>query len=477
MPDLKCTMLTGSENVLTEATIKEFRASLRGPLLTPSDPGYDEARVLWNGMHDKRPALIARCSGVADVIAAVNFARARELLTAVRGGGHHMAGNGSCDGGIMIDLSLMKSVHVDPRARTARVQGGATLGDLDRETQVFGLAAPAGNVSTTGIGGLTLGGGLNNLRRKYGLAIDNLQSAELVTADGQVLTASQDENSELFWGIRGGGGNFGVVTSFEFRLHPVGPMVTLCAPWYPVEDAKGILAKWRDFMSTAPEEFSSIALFWTVPAAPGIPEEFQGKRALVLAGVHCGSLEEGQRLIQPLRELGTPMIDQSGPAPWTVVQSAFDPFFPKGQRQYYFKSRYLKNLGDDAIDALLPRAIHPPVAPILVALWHYGGAMQRVGNTETAFMGREAPFLLSVDCIWDDPAKNDEVIAYARAYLAAMEPFAHGGLYVNFSGFGEEGDKLVRDTYGANYQRLVALKNKYDPGNLFRLNQNIKPTV
>ena len=475
MPDLKCTMLTGSENVLTEAAVTELRTSLRGPLLTPSDPGYDEARVLWNGMHDKRPVLIARCSGVADVIVAVNFARTHQLLTAVRGGGHHMAGNGSCDGGIMIDLSLMRAVHVDPKAKTARVQGGATLGDLDRETQVFGLATPGGVVSTTGVGGLTLGGGLSHLRRKYGLAIDNLLSAELVTAEGQVLTVSQDENSELFWGIRGGGGNFGVVTSFEFRLHPVGPIVALCAVWYPVENAKAILGQWRDFMAKAPEEFSGVADFWTVPAAPGIPEEFQGKRAVVVAGVHCGPLEEGLKCIQPLRELGTPMLDQSGPAPWTVVQTAFDPFFPKGQRRYYFKSRYLKSLDDGTIDALLDRAIHPPVPSILIALWHYGGAMQRVGNTETAFMGREAALLLSVDCIWDDPAKSDEVIAYARAFLAEMEPFSQGGMYVNFSGFGEEGDKLVQETYGANYKRLVALKNKYDPGNLFRLNQNIRP--
>jgi FAD/FMN-containing dehydrogenase len=332
-------------------------------------------------------------------------------------------------------------------------------------------------VSTTGVGGLTLGGGLNHLRRKYGLAIDNLLSVEIVTADGKVLTASKDENSELFWGVRGGGGNFGVVTSFEFRLHPVGPIVALCAVWYPVDNAKAILQKWRDFMSSAPEEFSGVADFWTVPAAPGIPEEYQGKRALVLAGVHCGVLEEGLACIQPLREMGTPMLDQSGPAPWTVVQSAFDPFFPKGQRQYYFKSRYLKRLDDATIDALLPRAINPPDPSILIALWHYGGAMQRVGNTETAFMGREAAILLSVDCIWDDPAKTEEVLAYARAYLAEMEPYSPGGLYVNFAGLGEEGEKLVKAAYGANYERLVALKSKYDPGNLFRLNQNIRPTA
>lgn len=465
------------ESVLTEAEVQDFRSSLRGQLLTPSDQGYDEARQLWNGMHDKRPALIARCTGVADVIAAVNFARTHTLLVAVRGGGHNVAGSGSCDGGIMIDLSLLKGIWVDPKAKTVRVQGGVTLGELDRETQLFGLATPLGNVSTTGVAGLTLGGGLSHLRRKYGLAIDNLQSVDLVTADGQILTASEYENSELFWGIRGGGGNFGIVTSFEFRLHPVGPIVTLCAPWYPVDNAKEILSKWREFMKVAPEEFSSVALIWTVPAAPDIPEEHHGKRALVLAGVHCGPVEEGQRITQPLRELGTPMLDLSGPTPWTAVQSAFDPFFPKGQRQYYFKSRYLKDLEDETIDALLPRAINPPAPSVLIVIWHYGGAMQRVGNTETAFMGREAPFLLSVDAIWDAPGITEDVLAYSREYLAEMAPFSPGGLYVNFAGLGEEGENLVKDAYGTNYKRLVALKNKYDPTNLFRLNQNIKPSV
>jgi FAD/FMN-containing dehydrogenase len=468
---------TGEPIVLDEDTLQGFRASLRGKLLIPSDEGYDEARQLWNGMHDKRPALIARCTGVADVMDAVNFARTHHLLVAVRGGGHNVAGSASCDGGMMIDLSLMKGIHVDAKAKTARIQGGATLGDMDRETQVFGLAAPGGNVSTTGVAGLTLGGGLGHLRRKYGLAIDNLQSVDLVTADGMFLTASEQENSELFWGIRGGGGNFGVVTSFEFRLHPVGPLVTLCAPWYPVEDAKELLAKWSDFMHTAPDEFSSIAAIWAVPAAPGIPEEHHGKRALLLVGVHCGPLEEGEQLIQPLRELGTPLLDMSGPIAWTAVQAVFDPFVPKGQRHYYFKSRYLNSLDSDTIAALLPRAIHPPAPSVLIAIWHLGGAMQRVKSTETAFMGREAPFLFSVDAIWDDAAQTDEVLAYSRAFLAEMAPYSPGGLYVNFAGLGEEGERLVQDAYGANYKRLVALKNKYDPTNLFRLNQNIKPTV
>lgn len=477
MSNLKVTTSDGGEAIIAAASVEEFRTALRGPLLTASDAAYDETRIIWNGMHDKRPSLIARCTGVADVIAAVNFARENNLLVAVRGGGHNVGGTASCDGGIMIDLSLMKGIHVDPKAKKVRVQGGVTLGEMDRETQVFGLATPGGNVSTTGVAGLTLGGGLGHLRRKYGLAIDNLLSVDMVTADGQAVTASQDENSDLFWGIRGGGGNFGIVTSFEFQLHPVGPMVTLCAPWYPVDNAKEMLTKWVAFMDSAPEEFSGLALFWTVPAAPDIPEEYHNKRALILAGVHCGSLAEGERVTRPLRELGTPMIDMSGPMPWTVVQSAFDPFFPKGMRQYYFKSCYLKGLDEAAIEALLPRAINPPVPPVLIAIWHYGGAMQRIGNSETAFMGREASFLFSVDAIWDDPTQNEEVIAYSREYLAEMEPHAMGGLYVNFAGLGEEGNALVRSAYGANYERLVALKNKYDPTNLFHLNQNIKPAV
>ncbi len=477
MVNLDVVSSNGANSTLTAESVEELRNTVRGEVLTQEADDYDDVRVIWNGMHDKRPALIVRCTGVADVIDAVNFARAHDLLVAVRGGGHNVAGSASCDGGIMIDLSLMTGIHVDSKAKTARVQGGATLGQLDRETQVFGLATPGGNVSTTGVAGLTLGGGLNHLRRKYGLAIDNLLSVDIVTADGQLLTASESENADLFWGIRGGGGNFGIVTSFEFQLHEVGPVVTLCAPWYPIEDAKEILPQWREFMEDAPEEFSSIALIWTVPAAPDIPEEYHGRRALILAGVHCGSLEEGERVTQPLREMGTSMIDMSGPAPWTVVQSAFDPFFPKGQRNYYFKSINLDSLSNEAIEALLPRGANPPAPFILIAIWHYGGAMSRVGVDETAFRGRDAAFLFSVDSIWDNPADNDKVIAWSREYLAEMKQFSSGGRYVNFAGLGEEGEALVKDAYGASYERLVSLKNKYDPTNLFSLNQNIKPTV
>jgi FAD/FMN-containing dehydrogenase len=478
MSFLEAKLNDGGHKMLDDTAITNFKARLRCEVITPSDSKYDEVRLIWNGlMHNRQPALIVPCTGVADVIEAVNFSREHGLLVAVRGGGHNVSGSATCDGGIMIDLSRMRAVFVDPLHRTARVQGGATWGDVDRETQVFGLAAPGGVVSTTGVAGLTLGGGLGHLRRKYGLTIDNLLSADLVTADGQCLTASATENPELFWGVRGGGGNFGIVTSFEFRLHPVGPMVTYCGLFFETDESQEILGKWRDFMETAPDEFSSLAEFWTVPPVPDFPQELHGKRILIIEGVHCGELEAGERVIQSLEAIGKPLLNISGPMPWVVVQQSFDPFFPKGGRYYYFKSRYLKRLDDATIAAILPRAIHPPSPFILIVLWHYGGAMQRVESSATAFMGRSAPFLMSVDCIWDNPAETDAIIAYARAYLTEMEPYSPGGLYVNFAGFGEEGDKLVRATYGSHYDRLVALKNKYDPTNLFRLNQNIKPTI
>ena len=463
----------------SDEMIDEFRTAMRGEVLTPESDQYDQVRLIWNGMyHNKRPALIARCTGVADVITAVNFAGENKLLVAVRGGGHNVAGTGTCDGGIMIDLSLMRGVHVDPKTKTARVQGGATWGDVDRETQVFGLATAGGVVSTTGVAGLTLGGGLGHLRRKYGLTIDNLLSVDLVTADGQVVTASENENPDLFWGIRGGGGNFGIVTSFEFQLHPVGPMVTLFSPWYPIESAKELLPKWRDLMKTTPDEFTCNAMFWTVPPVPDFPEELHFKRFIGFAGVHCGPVEEGESLNQVLlKELGKPMVDLSMPVPWTAVQQVFDPFFPKGQRLYYFKSRLLKALDDETLNAVIERAAEPPTPFILVVLWTYSGAMQRVDKEKTAFMGREAASLLSVDCVWDNPEDNDEVLAYARRFLAEMDAYSPGGLYVNFAGFGEEGEDLVKDAYGSHYARLVVLKNKYDPNNLFRLNQNIKPSA
>lgn len=473
---MSVTTFPNQTHALTEAA-QALQQQMRGQVILPSHPEYDQARRVWNGLIDKYPAVIARCTGVADVIAAVNFAKEHNLLVAVRGGGHNVAGHGTCDGGLVIDLSPMKGIHVDPDKRVARAEGGVTWGELDRETQVFGLAAPGGVVSTTGIAGLTLGGGMGWLRRKHGLTIDSLLSVSLVTANGEYLTASENENAELFWGLRGGGGNFGIVTSFEYRLHPVGPIVTLVSTWYPVEEANQVLPKWRDFMQDAPESLSSTAYFWTVPAVPGFPEEHHGKRVVILGGVHSGPLEKAEHITRPLREMGTPLVDMSGQVPWTTVQQAFDAFFPKGERLYYFKSRYLRKLDDETITALIPRGANPPSPAVLVVIWHNGGAMRRVDAEKTAFMGRDATYLFSVDAIWDDPNQTEDVLAYSRAYLAEMEPYSTGGLYVNFPGLGEEGEQLVKDAYGAHYNRLVALKTRYDPGNLFRLNQNIKPAL
>lgn len=465
----------GTQISLDQKIFDEFETNLKGRLITASDTDYDEVREIWNGMHNKRPALIAQCTGVADVITCVNFARENNILVSIRGGGHNVSGSASNDGGLMIDLSIMKGIRVDPENRTVHAQGGVTWGDIDRETQVFGLAVPGGVVSTTGIAGLTLGGGLGWLRKKHGLTIDNLMSVDIVTADGSILTASEKQNPDLFWAIRGGGGNFGVVTSFEFRVHPVGPMVYLCSPLYPVEMAKEILPVWLNFMNASPDEISGSAGFWTIPPVPDFPEEIHGRRFLGLFTMHLGPVEEGEKILKPLRELGTPLLDMSTPIPWTVLNTMFDPFFPKGQQMYYFKSTYVDVLNDEAFDTILQNASNPPQPMILIALWHLGGAMSRVGDNETAFNGRKSSILLSVDASWNDSDANDEVIKYARNFLSDMKPFSPGGLYVNFAGLGEEGEDLVKAAYGENYKRLSEIKAKYDPGNLFHLNQNIKP--
>jgi FAD/FMN-containing dehydrogenase len=472
------TISTVNGVALDEDTIQAFAAGVRGAVIRPGDPGYDDARVVQNGLIDRKPALIVRCSGAADVIAAVNFARdhpspssGQALLLSVRGGGHNVAGNAVNDGGVVIDLSGMTGVHVDPRARTARVQGGATWGDLDREAQVFGLATPGGVVSTTGVAGLTLHGGMGHLRRKYGLSLDNLVSVDIVTADGQLRTASATENADLFWAVRGAGSNFGVITSFEFQLHPVGPRVMLCAPLYALEDAPVVLRKWRDLLPSTPEEFTPLAVFWSVQ--PGFPEELVGRPILIIAGVYTGPIGEGERVIQPLRELATPILDLSGPDQFAHIQSAFDPFFPKGLLQYW-KSTYVEELSDALLDALCELAATRPSPRTTMDIWPQLGAPMRVGATETAF-GRRPPYLLAFESSWTDPAGTDANIAWARDAYASMQRFSASGIYLNFPGFGEEQDDLVRAAYGANYERLTALKAQYDPGNLFRMNQNIKP--
>lgn len=456
-----------------EAT-RGFIERVRGTVLHPGDADYDDARAIWNGLIDRRPALIVQCSGVADVVDAVDFAREQNLILSTRGGGHNVAGNAVNDGGLVIDLSQMRAVHVDPSTRTVRAQGGANWGDCDRETQLFGLAVPGGVVSTTGIAGLTLHGGVGHLRRKHGLSIDNLLSVDIVTADGRLRRASATENEDLFWAVRGAGSNFGVVTSFEFEAHEVGPTVMVGAVFYPQDVGRAVLAAWRDYMADAPEELSSLAFFWNVPAHEPFPPEHQGKPVLIVAGVYSGSLEDGEPVVQPLRELAEPMIDLSGPWPWLGLQSGFDALFPKGQLRYW-KSRALAELPEEAIDEVADWAARRPTPLTDITIWHHGGAMSRVGETETAYAGRDAPFLVTGEVSWTDPSQTDEAIAWGRDFWAAMGRHSTGGLYLNFPGLGEEKDALVRAGYGANYERLAELKAKYDPANLFRMNLNIAP--
>jgi FAD/FMN-containing dehydrogenase len=466
-------MTTRNGVALDDSAVAGLRADVRGTVLGADDAGYDDARAVQNGLIDRKPALIVQCSGTADVIAAVNFAREHRLLLSVRGGGHNVAGNAVNDGGIVIDLSEMRGVHVDPRARTARVQGGATWADLDRETQVHGLATPGGVVSTTGVGGLTLHGGMGHLRRKHGLSIDNLLSVEIVTADGQVRTASATEHPDLFWAVRGAGSNFGVVTSFEFQLHPVGPLVYLSAPVYRLSDGPTVLPKWRDFLATAPDELTQLAVFWSVQ--PGFPEELVGEQIIILAGLYAGPVEEGERITQPLRELATPLIDLSHAEPFASVQSGFDPFFPKGSLQYW-KSTYVEELNDDLLLALCDLAATRPSARTTMDIWPQIGAPQRVAADATAF-GRRPNFLVAFESTWDDPAASDANIAWARNAWASMQRFSSSGIYLNFPGFGEEREDLVKSAYGANYPRLQAIKARYDPENLFHMNQNIIPAA
>ncbi len=462
-------------DILENNTITELSSTLLGDIITPEDSRYDHERQVWNGLIDKRPALIVKCRGTSDVIQSVQFARENDLQVSIRGGGHNVAGMSLIDNGLVIDLSNMRGVYVNPDSKTAIVEGGAIWADVDRETQLYGLAAPGGVVSTTGVAGLTLGGGLGRLRKKYGLSCDNLRSVRIVTAEGKILTASEHENSDLFWAIQGGGGNFGVVTSFEFNLHEVGPEVMFCLPMYPMEMAEKVLSVWRDFMVSSPDEVSSEALLWSIPDVEAFPEEARGKRIVGLPAMYSGDPEKGQRVLQPLREIGEPVIDMSGQYPFAAVQGMFDWAFPKHERNYYFKSTDLRSLDDEVIKAIVSKGKERPVPSMLVAIWHYGGKMNRVPAEDTAFGSRDTSFLLSVDSVWDDPADTEEVIAWSRNVLKEMKPYSGAGMYPNFPGFGEEGNELVKSAYGKNYERLSKIKAKYDPDNFFSVNMNIKP--
>lgn len=457
--------------------IRTLGAALTGDVITAKDPGYDEARKVWNGAIDKRPALIIRCAGVADVIDAVKFATDSGLPLAVRGGAHNVAGNAVCDEGIVIDLSSMNSIRVDPKAARVRAGGGATIGAVDRETQLFGLAVPLGVVTGTGIAGLTLCGGHSWLTRKHGFACDNLVSADLVTADGRYLTASEEENSDLFWALRGGGGNFGIVTSFEFQAHPVGPEVTLCAAFYPLEEGRSVYRGWRDYLADATEDFTCQCAIWSIPAHENFPAELHGRAVIIAVGVHSGPTEEALAFIQPLRELAKPLLDISGPIPYLEVQQAFDPFFlEKGDRLHFWKSLYLESLDNAAIDRILARCADRPDPWTLVTTRLMGGASSRVFAGATALGGRDAPFMLSIDTGWTDKADSEAAIAWTRDFWQEMRADGQGGAYLNFVGAGEDSEELMRASYGEkNYERLIDIKTRYDPDNLFRLNQNIRP--
>ena len=381
--------------------LETLRGAIAGLVLLDGDDGYDAARAVWNAMIDRRPAVIVRCRGTADVIEAVRFARAHELPVSIRGGGHNVAGHAVGDAGVMIDLSTMRSVRVDPAQRIAWVEGGATWRDVDRETQAFGLAVPGGLISDTGVAGLTLSGGIGWLRSRYGLTIDNLISADVVTADGRLVRASADENPDLLWALKGGGGNFGVVTAFEFALHPAGPTLMFCAPLYPLSAGSDPIRFWRDFLADKSDDVSSIVEFSTIPHDPDYPEKFWGQRIYTLAAVYAGDAAEGERILQPLRELGEPVVDFSGQMAYTDIQQLFDTLIPFGQYRCYWKSHYLSDLGDSAIDAIVASNAHPPSPNTLSSIWNFGGATARVGATETAFGDRSMPYMLSIDSIWE----------------------------------------------------------------------------
>jgi FAD/FMN-containing dehydrogenase len=460
--------------VLGEGTVAELKAAVRGEVIRPGDGSYDAARRIWNGIHDKRPALIVRCTGHADVARAVDFARTYDLPVAVRGGGHSLPGFSTVDDGIVIDLSPMQGVRVDAAARTARAQGGVTWGAFDHETQALGLATTGGLVSTTGLGGFTLGGGIGWLVRKHGMACDNLLSADLVTADGCSVRASADENADLFWGLRGGGGNFGIATSLEYQLHPVGPMVIGGPVFYPGERAGEILRWYREFTRDLPDELTTLVSLATAPPAPFLPESAHGKQVILLVACYAGPEAAGERAVAPMKELGDPIADLMGPIPYTALQGLLDPLWGPGASSY-MKAGYVRELDDAAIDTIVHhhRTISSPKSEI--HLHHVGGAFARVSGDATAYGERHAPFVINMLASNFVADGFDEHVDWAQRFYADLEPSLTGGAYINF--LSAEGEQRVRAAYGAEkFARLQALKDRWDPTNLFRLNQNIAPS-
>jgi FAD/FMN-containing dehydrogenase len=447
---------------------------LSGAVVAPGQAGYEDARRVWNGMIDKHPTLIARCADAADVAAALRFAAEHALPLSVRGGAHNVAGTALVDDGLVIDLSAMRGVHLDLSRQTVHVQGGATWGDVDAVTAPLALAVPGGVVSETGVAGLALSGGVSHQRRRDGMTIDNLVSAEVVLADGHTVRASAAEHPDLFWALRGGGGNFGVVTSFEFRARPLGPEVFALNVAYPIEQAGRVLRAWRDLVADAPDELTTAGLVWSMPDVEELPELLRGAPYVGVAGMWAGDPAEGERAVAPLRELAEPLLDMSARMGYLDLQRSLDPYFPAGVRRYW-KALYLDGLDDAVIDTTVEWSERRPSPDTLVIIRHVGGAISRVGASETAFGDRSAQWMLSIDSSWTAPDDDAANVTYTRAFWDAAVPFSDGKTYFNFPGLFEEGEAAVRDSYGANHARLAQVKAAYDPDNVFRLNQNIRP--
>jgi FAD/FMN-containing dehydrogenase len=454
-------------------SVEDLATSLRGDVVRPGDPSYEERRRVWNGSIDRHPSVIAMCAGTADVIDAVRFGRTSGLEVAVRSGGHSFPGLSVVDDGLVIDLSRMRGIRVDPVARTARAQAGVLLGELDRETQAFGLAVPAGIVTHTGLTGLTLGGGIGWLMRKYGLTIDQLLSVDLVTADGEFVTASAENNADLFWGVRGGGGNFGIVTEFEFRLNPVGPQVLAGPTAWPMEKSAEVLRFYRDWIEDVPDELTTIVVHRMAPSLPFVPEELRGKPVVMVISCWVGPIDEGEKVIAPMRNFGSPVMDLCQPKPFLAHQAMFDPSFPAGW-WYYFRSCNIEKLTDEVIDVIAERA--PQMTSPLTAfpIFQLGGAIKRVGDDDTAFEGRRAGHTININATTATEEGFDAERAWSRSFWSALEPF-HTNVYVNF--LMDEGEERIREAYGPEkYDRLKRLKTKYDPDNFFSHNQNIRPS-
>ena len=475
MAEILVKSVDGKNVSLAAEALDALRSGIRGTLCLPGDPGYDEARTLWNAMIDKHPAAVVRAVGASDVIQTVRLAAQHGLLLSVRGGGHNIAGSAVSEGGLMLDLSRMISVRVDPKARTARVEPGARLADLDRETQAFGLATPVGVNSTTGIAGLTLGGGFGWLSRKHGMTVDNLLSADVVTAAGELERASETEHPDLFWAIRGGGGNFGVVTSFEFKLHPVGPQVIAGLIVHPFSAAKSVLAEYRRLVAKAPDELCVWAVLRKAPPLPFLSPEVHGTEVVVLALCYAGDPAAGEKAVAPFKAIGKPIADVVGPAPFAAWQTAFDPLLTPGERNYW-KSHDFVELSDGLIDQVLSavRTLPSPQCEIFIA--SLGGAINRVPAGATAYPHRSVEYAMNVHTRWSSPEDDKACIAWARSFYDAAAPFATGGVYVNFMP-DDEAQRVRSGAYGPNYERLAAIKAKYDPKNLFRVNQNVAPAA